>query len=226
MSRNIVDTRGCDRAVMAEKVISMKIVSAVIAKADGLDVNVAHECNKAGVSRTLFYKILSRYKAEGTAGFEPRSRRPNTSPNQTNVSTEDVIVRLRKELHDAGLDHGATTIQWHLGRRDDLDVEAVPSVATIHRILERRGQIVPQPHKRPKSSWMRFEAPAPNEWWQIDAMDWTIATGVVKVFNIIDDHSRVAAASRAVSEATSVEAWATFCQAGQQFGLPAGCLVG
>lgn len=201
----------------------MKVWSAVIAKADGLDVNVARECARAGVSRALFYKLLARYRVEGETAFAPRSRRPHTSPNQTGVGLEDVIVQLRKELHDGGLDHGATTIQWHLGRRDDLD-DPVPSVATIHRILERRGQIVPHPHKRPKSSWRRFEAPAPNEWWQIDAMDWTIATGVVKVFNIIDDHSRVATRSRAVNEATSVEAWATFCQAAQHFGLPAGCL--
>jgi transposase InsO family protein len=208
---------------MAEKVVSMKIWSAVIAKADGLDVNVAAACATAGVSRTLFYKLLTRYEADGTAGLERRSRRPHTSPNQTSARVEDVVVELRKELADAGLDHGATTIQWHLGRRDDL-VGEVPSVATIHRILERRGQIIGQPHKRPKSSWKRFEAPAPNEWWQIDSMDWTIATGVVKVFNIIDDHSRVATRSRAVNEATSVEAWTTFCEAAQAFSLPAGCL--
>jgi transposase InsO family protein len=100
----------------------------------------------------------------------------------------------------------------------------VPSVATIHRILVRRGLIEPQPRKRPKGSWKRFEAPAPNEWWQIDAMDWVIATGVVKIFNIIDDHSRVAVRSRVVAEATTKEAWTTFCQGSQQWGLPAGVL--
>lgn len=201
----------------------MKIWSAVIAKADGCVVNVASECARAGVSRAWFYNLLARYRAEGEAAFEPRSRRPHRSPNQVAAGVEDTVVGLRKELADAGLDHGATTIQWHLGRHDDLD-GVVPSVATIHRILVRRGQIVAQPHKRPKSSWKRFEAPAPNEWWQIDAMDWTIATGVVRVFNIIDDHSRVLTRSRAVPEATSVEAWATFCEAGHDFGLPAGCL--
>ena len=46
---------------MAEKVISMKIWSAVIAKAEGLEVNVAAECARAGVSRALFYKLLDRY---------------------------------------------------------------------------------------------------------------------------------------------------------------------
>src|SRR5205823_1304282 len=132
------------------------------------------------------------------------------------------IVRLRKELHDAGLDHGATTIQWHLGRR--LGSATTPSVSTIHRILMRRGLVVPQAKKRPKSSWRRFEASAPNERWQIDAMDWVIATGVVRVFNIIDDHSRLAVGSRAVPEATTQAAWDTFCDAAGVWGLPAGVL--
>jgi hypothetical protein len=90
--------------------------------------------------------------------------------------------------------------------------------------LGRRGLVVPQPSKRPKSSWQRFEAAAPNERWQIDAMDWEIASGLVRVFNIIDDHSRVATRSRAVPEATTDAAWDTFTQAAAVWGLPAGVL--
>jgi hypothetical protein len=121
---------------------------------------------------------------------------------QTSRWAQDAIVALREELVLAGLDHGATTIQWHLGQRRTLGELRVPSIATIHRVLVRCGVVEPQPRKRPKSSWKRFEAPAPNEYWQIDAMDWTIATGLVKVFNIIDDHSRVVVRSRVVTEAT------------------------
>ena len=133
-------------------------------------------------------------------------------------------MALRKELADKGHDHGATTIQWHLGR-DHRFKGRVPSVATVHRILVRRGFVLPQPEKRPKSSWRRFEAPAPNEWWQIDFCEWVTATdGLVKMFNILDDHSRVACRSRCVVEATSEEAWTTFCQAAQDWGLPAGVL--
>jgi transposase InsO family protein len=131
---------------------------------------------------------------------------------------------LRAELIGAGLDGGALSIHSRLYLSPDIANGSVPSVATIHRILVRRGLVEPQPRKRPKGSWRRFEAPAPNEWWQIDAMDWVIATGVVKIFNIIDDHSRVAIRSRAVFEATTSEAWTTFCQGAQQFGMPAGVL--
>lgn len=202
----------------------MRVISAVIAAAEGNPVNVSQVCREAGVSRKTFYKWLARHQAEGLDGIEERSRRPKTVANQTSAAVEDLVVRQRKELHDAGLDHGATTIQWHLGSKRLTGEARVPSVATIHRILVRRGLIVPAPHKRPKSSWCRFEAPAPNEWWQIDAMDWVIATGPVKVFNLLDDHSRVAVGSRAVFEATSEEAWTAFCHASQAWGMPAGIL--
>jgi transposase InsO family protein len=210
---------------MARKVTPMRVMAAVVACAAGEKLNVTLLCREAQVSRKTFYKYVARCRAEGLAGLEERSRRPHRSPRQTALEIEEVIVRLRKELADGGLDHGATTIQWHLGRRKyQLPRRRVPSVATIHRILVRRGLVVPEPKKRPRSSWRRFEAPAPNEWWQIDAMDWVIATGAVKVFNVVDDHSRLATRSRAVDEATSEEAWTTFSQASQRWGPPAGCL--
>ena len=184
-------------------------------------INVSAVCREEGVSRAVFYKYVNRVSREGLDGLTERSRRPRSSPQQTPVEVEDWVVRLRKELDDAGLDHGATSIQWHLGRRD---VPVVPSVATIHRILVRRGLVIPEPKKRPKAAYKRFEVPAPNEMWQIDHTEWEIATGVVKIFSIIDDHSRVAIRSRAVTEATSEEAWTTFCEGAQTWGLPAGTL--
>jgi transposase InsO family protein len=156
--------------------------------------------------------------------LEERSRRPLSSPLMTSVAVEELIVVLRAELAGDGLDHGALSIQSRLYSSTEVDNGVVPSVATIHRVLVRRGLVEPQPRKRPKGSWRRFEAPAPNEWWQIDATDWVIATGVVKLFNIIDDHSRVAIRCRAVSEATTSQAWTTFCQGAQQWGMPAGVL--
>ena len=207
---------------MAGKQVPMKAMAAVLAFVAGETMNVSQVCRECGIAPKTFYKYAARCRVEGLSGFEAHSRRPHTSPARTPVDLEDAIVALRKELSDDGHDHGAATIQWHLGR--DRRFQRVPSLATVHRILQRRGFVTPQPHKRPKNSWCRFEAPAPNEMWQIDATDWTIATGVAKVFNIIDDHSRVACRSRAVEAATSEQAWTTFCQAAQRWGLPAGVL--
>jgi transposase InsO family protein len=208
---------------MAGKQVPMRAMSLVMAFVAGEAMNVSQVCRECGISPKTFYKYVARCRLEGLAGFEPRSRRPLSSPARTPAEIEDAIVGFRKELADAGLDHGATTIQWHLGR-DRQFGSRVPSVATVHRVLVRRGFVTPAPHKRPKSSWCRFEAPAPNEMWQIDATDWTIATGVVQIFNIVDDHSRVACRSRAVDAATGEAAWATFCQAAQTWGFPAAAL--
>jgi hypothetical protein len=84
--------------------------------------------------------------------------------------------------------------------------------------------VVPQPRKRPHSSFRRFEATAPNELWQTDSIDWVIATGVVKILSFLDDHSRVALRSKALPEATSEATWDTFCEATEAWGVPVGQL--
>ena len=117
-----------------------------------------------GVSESWLFKLLRRYRLEGPDGLEPRSRRPKTSPTRIADLYEDEIVRVRKELVESGFDAGAETIHFHMstpGRQ-------VPSVSTIYRVLVARGFVIPEPHKRPKSSWIRFEADFPNECWQAD----------------------------------------------------------
>jgi transposase InsO family protein len=208
---------------MAKKVLSMKVIAAVTAFVAGEPINVTRVCQEANVSRKTFYKWADRYRTDGLVGFTERSRAPLNVPNRTSSTIEEAVLRERERLAVAGLDHGATTVHWHLTNHLD-DPDGIPSIATIHRIMVRHGLITAQPHKRPKGSWQRFEAPAPNEWWQIDATEWVISTGIVRVFNIIDDHSRVAVRSRAVTHATTEHAWTTFTQAAQQWGLPAGVL--
>lgn len=185
------------------------------------DLNVSAFCRDHGISRETFYVWRRRYQAEGLGGLEPRSRAPKTSPNRTSASVEDEIVSLRKELTELGVDAGPGTIQWHLGRGG---MRGVPSEATIWRALVRRGLVVPEPRKRPTSSYRRFEASAPNELWQADCIDWSIATGTVKILSFLDDHSRVALRVRALTEATTDATWDTFCEATAGWGIPLGQL--
>ena len=163
-----------------------------------------------------------RYQADGLDGLEARSRAPETSPQRIGGDVEDAIVALRKELDELGVDAGPATIQWHLGRQRR---RAVPSEATIWRVLVRRGFVVPEPRKRPKSSWRRFEASAPNELWQADCIDWVIATGPVRILSFLDDHSRVALRVKALTEATTDATWETFCEATERWGVPLGQLT-
>src|SRR5437870_319519 len=154
--------------------------------------SVAELARVHGVHRSWLYKLLRRYRTDGDAGLVLRSRRPHHSPQAVSQDIVDTIVRLRTQLLAEGLDAGALTIQWHLERR----LGRAPSVSSIWRILRRSGVIVPEPHKRPRSSFIRFEAELPNQLWQTDATHWTLGDGTtVEILNLIDDHSRLALAS-------------------------------
>jgi transposase InsO family protein len=170
-----------------------------------------------GVHRSWLYKLLARYRAEGPAGLEPRSRRPHHSPTRIAGIHEEAIVALRKELTDLGVDAGAETIQFHLSRRQ----AEVPSVSTIWRVLKARGFVTPQPHKRPKSSWRRFVAELPNECWQADVTHVVMADGTsLEVLNVIDDHSRACVESRAFVTTRSPDVVRALHRAGQRWGYP------
>jgi transposase InsO family protein len=170
-----------------------------------------------GVHRSWLYKLLARYRREGQAGLEPRSRRPHSSPTRIADRHEDAIVALRKELTDAGFDAGAATIHAHLTRRQD----EVPSVSTIWRVLKARGFVTPQPHKRPRSSWQRFEAEFPNQCWQADVTHLTGAQGAVfEILNIIDDHSRLCVQTRAFITARSSDVVRALHRAAATWGYP------
>jgi transposase InsO family protein len=186
------------------------------------EVNVARFCREYGISRQSFYLWRRRYQAGGLDGLQARSRAPRSSPQRIGSEVEEAIVGLRKELTELGVDAGPATIEWHLRRRG---LGPVPSAATIWRVLVRRGFVEPQPAKRPKSSYRRFEAAAPNQLWQADCTEWVIATGVVKILSFLDDHSRLALRVKALTEATSQATWAAFSEASQTWGVPLGQLT-
>ncbi len=190
-----------------------------VAQMDVTEVNVAAFCRDHSISRDRFYTIRRRYGAEGEAGLVPRSRAPNTVANRTSLEVEDLIVTLRKQLDDDGLDAGAETIKWHL---DEAGVDA-PTASTIWRILARRGFIVPEPKKAPNKKWRRFVAGFVNEMWQTDATHITLGDGTeVDIVNILDDHSRTCTGSRAVDGSTTgPDVWDIFVEAVATYGIPA-----
>ena len=183
--------------------------------------SVAELARTHSVHRSWLYKLLARYRAEGDAGLAPRSRRPHRSPSALSFEVAEEIVRLRTDLLSQGLDAGALTIQWHLGRGGG----RVPSVSSIVRVLRRRGLVVPQPHKRPRSSFIRFEAALPNQLWQTDATHWALADeSPVEILNILDDHSRVLLASAPLRTVKAADAAAVFHQAAARAGYPSALL--
>jgi transposase InsO family protein len=176
-----------------------------------------------GMSRFWVQQLVHRFEVEGEAAFSPRSRRPHTSPQAVGAELEDRIIRYRKELSKKGLDAGAETIAAHLAGDG---IQPVPATSTIWRILSRRGFVVPQPQKRPRSSWKRFCADQPNERWQADITHWWLADGSeVEILNILDDHSRVCIASVARRVTTAVQVKNTFLAAFGRWGMPAEVLT-
>lgn len=175
-----------------------------------------------GISRSWLYQLLARYREGGYPALAPRSRRPHTSPRRTPPDVEAAILALRAELSAAGHDGGPATIAHHLARRFGV----APAPATVWRILRRHGLITPQPHKRPRSSWIRFEAALPNELWQADATHWRLADGsAVEILDLVDDHSRLLLAATAFRTVTGLDVVRTFGTAVASYGPPASLLT-
>src|SRR4051794_23751088 len=117
---------------MARREVPMSVRRAIV-EVDLASVNVCAFCRDHGISRDTFYEWRRRYAGEGEAGLESRSRAPGRVANRTPVAVEDLIVELRKELDGDGHDAGAITIESWLRRQ--LPADAVPSPATIWRVL-------------------------------------------------------------------------------------------
>jgi transposase InsO family protein len=179
-----------------------------------------------GLSEATVSRLMARYRAEGEAAFEPRSRAPKTSPAATPPQTVDLVLRLRKQLAEAGHDAGAETIAWHLAQHH----AATLSRATIHRILTRHGAVTPEPKKKPKSSYIRFEAAMPNECWQSDFTHYPLTDANafpkgVEIITWLDDCTRYALHVSAHRAITTPIVKATFRKAAGQHGIPASTLT-
>ena len=174
-----------------------------------------------GVSESTVSRLVTRYRTEGDTAFEPRSRRPHTSPTKvTNVVT-DKIVNLRVDLTQRGLDAGPETIRWHLAN-DGHDL----SVATIQRRLIAADLIKPEPKKRPRSSDIRFEAELPNETWQSDFTHYHLTNATdTEILVWLDDHSRYALSVTAHHRVTGNIVVDTLNKTAGREGFPASVLT-
>src|SRR6266849_5138464 len=174
-----------------------------------------------GISKRWVFELLRRFKEGWSAALEQCSRRSKSCTHQVATKVQRLIVKLRGELSAAGHDAGPETIAHHLKG----EVDKVPSVATVWRILKRNGLINPQPHKRPKASFIRFEAKLPNETWQLDSTPWQLADATpVELLNYLDDKSRLALASQALVTVKAADPVHVLYSASNVFGLPASLL--
>lgn len=208
---------------MADRAVRMDVRSMIVNWPDDAPRGaVSRFCDKYEISRSGFYEIRARARAEGPqAALLPRPRSvPDPHPQAVDVAVEDLAVTVRKRLADQGLDHGPVTVAHEMRL---LGVQA-PAVSTLARIFTRRGMVTPQPQKKPKTAWRRFEFAMVHECWQLDAFDWFLADGSsVAIFQLLDDKSRVLVASRVAEGERSADAMAVVRAGIDRFQVP--CLL-
>ena len=100
------------------------------------------------------------------------------------------------------------------------------SAATVIRYLRRAGLVVPEPRKRPRSSYIRFQAEQPNECWQPDFTHYPLAGGTgTEILTWLDDHSRLALRVTAWNRVTGPIVLTEFRAAVAIHGAPAATLT-
>jgi putative transposase len=187
--------------------------------AAGVAVNAAEFAREHGVCERTVYRHQARIRAEGQ--WQPRSRRPLSSPRITAPELDAWICKLRVEL---GLDNGADFIRDAL-----IDLHArssppwlVPSRSTINRVLARHDLLERNPAKRPRSSFRRFAYARPRDCYQIDATNIRLADGsLAAVFDVLDDCTRTLVACHAAPAETADDAITAITRAFAEYGPPA-----
>lgn len=197
------------------------ITAVVIEGRSQAEVARAYCVSKGWVSR-----LVARYHSEGEAAFEPRSRRPKSSSTALPETVVRLIESLRRELAGGGLDAGPDTIAWHLWQRHQRRV----SRSTVSRYLVKAELVTPQPEKRPKSSYIRFEAEQPNECWQSDCTYYPLEGvrrhhGQAEILTWLDDHARHVLSLSAHISVGAATVLATFRAAIAEHGVPASTLT-
>jgi putative transposase len=176
-------------------------------------------CAEHGISRETFYAIRKRAADDGpAAALEPRSRRPRDSPSKVADDVVEQAVAVRAALEASGLDHGPISVHEKMR---SLGIGPVPSTASLARIFRDQGVARLEPKKKPRASYRRFVYPAPNACWQLDATEYVLTGGrKCVIFQLIDDHSRLAVASHVAWGETSEAAIAVVAKGIAAHGVP------
>jgi len=176
-------------------------------------------CAEHGISRKTFYVIKKRSELEGqAAALQPRTRRPSRSPNRTVDEVKKQAIGVRAALEQSGLGHGPISVHEKMRV---LGMTPVPSTASLSRIFRNAGVVRVEPRKKPRASFRRYVCPAPNACWQLDGTEYVVTAGrKCVIFQLIDDHSRLAVASHVAWGETSEGALAVVKRGIKAHGVP------
>lgn len=175
--------------------------------------NMRELCRRYGISPPTGYKWLERYRAQGPAGVEDRSRRPLHSPRRTPPELEAAVLAERA-LHPAW---GGRKLRVRLLTQG---FEPVPSASTVSAILDRHGCIDPLEAEK-HGPWQRFERDAPNQLWQMDFKgNFALAQGRCYPLTVLDDHSRFNLGLEACADEQEATVRERLTRIFRRYGLP------
>ncbi len=148
------------------------------------NTNIRTLCREYEITPRTGYKWIKRYQEHGETGLYDRSRRPEHSPNKSNLQVEEAVLKVRS-THPAW---GGRKIRWKLAQDG---MRPVPAASTITAILHRHEMISLQESDKHRAI-QRFEMEYPNQLWQMDFKGhFEMASGsLCHPLTVIDDHSR------------------------------------
>jgi putative transposase len=140
-------------------------------------------CSSLGKTKPWLYKWVTRHTPDDPTWFEDLSRRPLSSPYRTPREVEKIVEMVRLNLYNKGLFCGNQAIQWEM---IDMEVQPVPSLSTIGRILRRRelthrrtGRYIPKGKKYPD-----LPGALPNQTHQVDLVGPCYLTGPIRFYSL------------------------------------------
>jgi transposase InsO family protein len=186
---------------------------AVLEAASG--VPVTEVAARYQVSRQSVHAWVVRYREGGLGALADRPRRPDTCPHQVSAEIEAAVCEMRREHPQ----WGPVRLVHELAR---VGISPVPSRMSAYRVLVRHGLVDPQPRKRPKDSYRRWERAEPMALWQMDIVGGAfLASGLeAKIVTGVDDHSRFCVIASVVARATGRAVCLAFAAALREFGVP------
>jgi transposase InsO family protein len=181
--------------------------------------NMSELCRAYHISRSTGYKWVARYRAEGQAGLRDRSRRPQTSPQQTPPEVEQKVLKAR-EAHPAW---GGRKLKRYLENRGH---DNIPAPSTITEILRRHDRLDPAESAR-RVPYRRFEKAEPNEMWQMDFKGHFALESNQRChpLTVLDDHSRYLVGLQACTDESHPTVKSCLTDIFRTYGLPRWLLV-
>jgi transposase InsO family protein len=175
-------------------------------------------CRAYGISRATGYEVLRRYRNQGEAGLEERSRAPGRHPNQTPAQIEERVLELRRAHMRWGPRKLKVVLEREPGER------SWPAASTIGSMLQREGLVVARPKRRKVAPYTQPFAAAsePNRVWCADFKGWFRSGDGARIdpLTLSDACSRYLLRCQAVEKTDTRRVQAIFEAAFREYGMP------